>query len=74
MYYIDQLKNKANMAIRSRTGKVVLSLDEVTGVMGEIEELKQKLDNSPQSSTPVEQGTEAEDTIYVDVSGGSFKS
>jgi len=71
MYYIDQFKTKANQAIRTRAGKVILSLDETTGLLDEIAKLSESLEEA-RSASVVPEAAPAE-TIYVDVAGGSFK-
>ena len=70
MYYIDEFKNKANQAARTRAGRVVLSLEETTGLMCEIENLRIELETAQVVGEVIQ---ESEETIYVDVGGGTFK-
>jgi len=70
MYYIDEFKNKAKHASRTRASKVVLSLEETTGLLAELEDLQIDLDTALALDEVI---NDNEETIYVDVGGGTFK-
>ena len=70
MHYIDQFKLKAKQAKRARGGKVIISMDEVAGLISEIEMLEQHIEQA--SDVDVVEKDEDE-TIYVSMEGGMFK-